>query len=272
MIWKHNMKKIAVIGTGFRPKGDDIPPDEIINIKGEQFQPTLVETSIPAFPVNEINRQISETSIIEAGLRAAKNGFQGVFINTVGDYGLNALKSGLKIPVVGAGHSSMLIASSIGKNFSIVTIWPPQLKFIYEGLLKLYDLEKYCKSIRCVSIDEELETLPNEENFVTDMRKNELNQQERILKEIENAVKKDGADTIILGCTCMSPAAKKIAEKSIAPIINPMTSGYKYLEMLMNLKLSQSEISFPTLGPIGSEHYTSMANGIAKMKLSNIRG
>ena len=105
------MSKIAVIGTGFRGSESNLPPAEIVEVKTAKFEAELVEPKLPAFPINEINRQLCETSIIECGLRASENGYDGIFINTVGDYGLSALRSALTIPIVGAGQASMHVAT-----------------------------------------------------------------------------------------------------------------------------------------------------------------
>lgn len=255
------MNNIAVIGTGFKDSETKKIPTEILEVKASKFEATLIEPKLPAFPVNEINRHLCETSIIESGLRAAQKNFDGIFINTVGDYGLGALRSALKMPIVGAGQASMHVATQLGRNFSIVTIWPPQLLFIYRGLLKLYKMENNCVSIRCISEDDELESLPQEKNFVTEMRRGEKTQKERILSQCDRAIKEDKADTIILGCTCMSPIARSIAAEFDAPILNPMTTGYKFLELLVDLKLSQSEIEYPQDGLINSNHYAAMADG-----------
>ena len=73
--------KIAVIGTGFRREGHDAPPRQIAEIAGPGFEPRLVEARLPAFPINQINHNLSEVSTTEAGLRAAEAGFDAVFIN-----------------------------------------------------------------------------------------------------------------------------------------------------------------------------------------------
>ena len=238
------MRSIAVIGTGFQTSNSTAAPREIQTVKGDGFDPRLWQARVPTFPVNEINRHMSEIAIIETGLRAAQDGCGGIFINTVGDYGLSALRSSLSIPVVGAGQSTMHTAAQMGRRFSIVTIWPPQLLFIYRGLLRLYEVEQFCASVRCVSVDEELDTLPDEENFITDMQHGESKQQERILLECKRAIQDDGADTILLGCTCMSPIAEAIASQSTVPILNPATTGYKILESMMELNLSHSKVEF----------------------------
>ncbi|NQV79972.1 MAG: aspartate/glutamate racemase family protein [Alphaproteobacteria bacterium] len=266
------MKKIAVIGTGFRRTGDDKPPQEILDVRAESFDPRLIETRLPAFPVNEINRNMSEVANIETGLRAESEGFDAIFINTVGDYGFSALRSAVRIPVVGAGQATMHAACQLGGKFSIVTIWPPQLLFIYHGLLQLYRMEDRCVSIRCVSADEELDTLSDDKNFVTDMRSGETSQQDRIVRQCEKAIQDDGADTIMLGCTCMSPAAKDIAARVDAPVLNPLTTGYKAAEMQLALGLSHSVHKYPQAGGDRHDHYRAMADAVKALDFQDPRG
>ncbi|MBM3504317.1 MAG: hypothetical protein FJX65_10625, partial [Alphaproteobacteria bacterium] len=241
-------KRIAVIGSGFRKNGNAVPPQEIQDIASPGFEPVLIETRMPAFPISEINRNLSEIADIEAGLRAEAEGFDAIFINTVGDYGLSALRSAVRIPVIGAGQASMHAACQLGEKFSIVTIWPEQLRYIYTGLLKLYRMEERCVSIRCVSEDEELDTLSKDENFVTAMRRSEPTQEDRIVRHIERAVAEDGADTIVLGCTCMCPAAKGIAARAKVPVLNPATTGYKAAEMTLALGITHSGEAYRQAG------------------------
>lgn len=265
------MKKIAVIGTGFRRKGDQTPPDEILTVRVDGFDPLLVETRMPAFPANEINRNLSEVANIEAGLRAEAEGFDAVFINTVGDYGLSALRSAIRIPVIGAGQATMHAACQLGSRFSIVTIWPPQLLFIYHGLLQLYQMEDRCVSIRCVSADDEFDSLSEEENFVTDMRRGEITQQDRIVRQCEKALSEDGADTIMLGCTCMSPIAHEIAARVDAPVLNPLTTGYKATEMALSLGITHSIIKYPVIAGDRLAHYQAMAGAAAALDSADPR-
>jgi allantoin racemase len=240
--------KIAIMGTGFRRQGHDKPPQSILDVAAPGFDPRLVEQRLPSFPVNQINRNLIEISTIEAGLAAADKGFDAVYINTVGDYGLGALRSALSIPVIGAGQATMHAAAQLGERFSIVTIWPESLRFIYSDLLRLYGMEDHCVSVRCVSQDDELETLSNDENFVTEMRRGEITQQDRIVAECMKAIEEDRADTIMLGCTCMSPIAPEIAARVPAPVLNPLTTGYKAVEAQLSLQHLHSKLAYQDLG------------------------
>lgn len=35
----------------------------------------------------------------------------------------------------------------------------------------------------------------------------------------------DGAEAILLGCTCMSPIAARLAERALVPVINPLAEA-----------------------------------------------
>lgn len=254
--------KIAVIGTGFRATGDDLPPREISEFAASGFEARLVEQRLPAFPMNQINRTLSEVATIEAGLNAAERGFDAIFINTVGDYGLASLRSALPIPVIGAGQATMHAAAQLGERFSIVTIWPESLRFIYTHLLRIYGMERHCVSVRCVAMDDELPSLGDTENFVTDMRQGERSQIDRIVAACDAAIRADGADTIMLGCTCMSPIARDIAARCRAPTLNPLTTGYKAAEMTLALGVSHSGLAYQRTGGAGLDQFRVMADAV----------
>lgn len=258
--------RIAVIGTGYRATGKDAPPPEILEVAAAGFEPRLVEQRLPAFPLNQINRTLSEVSVIEAGLRAAGRGFDAVFINTVGDYGLASLRSGLSIPVIGAGQATMHHAAQLGERFSIVTIWPESMRFIYMHLLRVYGMEAHCVSVRCVAQNGELPSLGDDENFLTDMRQGERTQLDRIVATCEAAIREDRADTIMLGCTCMSPIAKDIAERCAAPVLNPLTTGYKAVEMALALGHSHSRLAYQQTGGGGANQFNAMADAVISLE------
>ena len=267
------MKRIAVIGTGFRKAGTATPPQEILNLKAAGFDPFLIETRLPSFPMNEINRVLSETANIETGLRAVREeGADAIFINTVGDYGLHALRSALRVPVIGAGEATMNAAAQLGQRFSIVTIWPRSMNFIYTGLLRLYRMKERFVSVRFVSANDELATLSKDKNFITDMRSGEVTQQDRIVAMCNRAIEEDGADTIMLGCTCMSPIAADIAARVKVPVLNALTTGYKATEMALSLNHVHSVEAYRPVGGTRDEHYTAIAKAVTALDVADPRG
>ena len=72
---------------------------------------------------------------------------------------------------------------------------------------------------------------------------------ERTLEQVARAVKEDGADTVILGCTCMATIAPMIAANSSVPILEPMRTGYAVTESLLRLGITQSRVAYPQTNP-----------------------
>jgi allantoin racemase len=141
---------------------------------------------------------------------------------------------------MGAGLGSMLTALSLGQRFSVVTIWPSKTHEAYQRVIAGYNFDDRCVSVRHVATDDEVLALAEDENFYTDMRAGKDNLLRRIEAEMRNAVRADGADVIILGCTCMSGVAPGLAAKMEVPVIDCLTAGYRQLELLADLALAPS--------------------------------
>lgn len=230
------MKRIAVIGTGHSATGGDAPPEPIAEIVGNNFDTRLVEPNLGMLPSTPEARAITEKAYIELGIASAEAGFDALFINTVGDYGLWSLRSKLNIPVIGAGEAACHLAASLGKRFSIVTIWPRSMAFIYEHVLSDSGATDRCVSIHYLTEPPELDTLGDEENFLTNMRACHAASIRSIEAACREALEQDGAEVVVLGCTCMAPTYPILQEKLAgAQIIDPMTAGYRYTELLASI-------------------------------------
>ena len=62
------------------------------------------------------------------------------------------------------------------------------------------------------------------------------------------AIEKDGADTLVLGCTGMSPAVPAIRAELRAPLVDPAACAITLAEMIAKLGLTHSVLSFPMTG------------------------
>jgi allantoin racemase len=240
-------QRIAILGTGFRPSGTAEPPPEIAASAATGFRPELIETRFGAFPSTQYDRGLAVIGNLDAGVTAAAAGYAALLLNTFGDYGLAELRSALAIPVVGAGEAALLLAASLGRRFVIVSIWPRVMNFVFEDRLAATGLAPRCAGIRNILDDDGLDRVvrrdPNDP--VTAMRQGSAAIVDRIVRAAETAIDNDGADTVILGCTCMAPVAKTIAARLRAPVVEPMTAGYKTAELLVSLRLAQSQIAYP---------------------------
>lgn len=237
-------QRIAVIGTGFTPTGTKAPPAPIAAVAGADFTPELVETRYSVFPGTPFDRGLAALGYLDCGIKAAEDGYAGIFINTFGDYGINELRSAVAIPVVGAGEAAMAMASTLGRRFAIVTIWPTTLRFIFDERIASTGMTGRCMDVISVLDEDEMKGRGAADDPVAQMRAGKAAVIDRIVKAAEGALSR-GADTIVLGCTCMAPIAGQIAARVPVPVVDPMTAGYKFTEAMVALKLLQSPLAYP---------------------------
>jgi allantoin racemase len=188
-------------------------------------------------PYSAVDYKIVELGSLEAGLRAQESGADAFFMNSGGDYGIADLRDNLRIPVVGGMQASMLVAANLGQRFSIVTIWPQEVNHIHHRQLSLYGMESRCVSIRNTARFQEVNSEVRHRTMVDHMQSGAEEILARILAEIELAAEVDGADSIVLGCTCMHPIAAQLAARVSIPVIDGTTAGYRMTELIVTLGL-----------------------------------
>jgi allantoin racemase len=132
--YNRDMRKLAILGTGDAWLADATTPEPIMSAAGS-FQPELCDVPGTVFPDTPKARETCANAYLEAGLSAERDGYAGLYISTVGDYGLAELRQTCSIPVTGAGESATRAARARGPRFVIVTIWPPTMRFIYDAIL-----------------------------------------------------------------------------------------------------------------------------------------
>ena len=241
--------RIGVIGTGAGHLGTATPPAPISELAGPDFKPELIETRLRTFPITPYDRGLTVLAYVDCAIEAEKAGFDAVFINTVGDYGIDEMRSATSMVVVGAGEATMAMSCNIGRRFSIVTIWPPKMNFIYHERLRSTGMEHRCASIRNVLTNGDVEGLAGAGQAVTSLKDHNATVIESALKEIDRAVSEDGADTIMLGCTCMAPIGPELAARSSVPVLESMRTGYKTVEAMSSLGIRHSYEAYPKADP-----------------------
>ena len=210
---------------------------------GSGFEAELVEIPDGIFPGNHEARAIVDIQYRDAGRRALADGFDAVYINTVGDYGLTELRDELEIPVIGSGETVYRTAATFGA-FAVVTIWPPSLDFIRARVLAQSGTANSYLGVTNLSADEAMDTLSDNENFVTDMRACSLTSMQQIREARDAAIEKDGAAVVILGCTCMAPAAAVLPPHNAAVTLDPMTLGYRFAEYCLSQGLLPQDADY----------------------------
>lgn len=178
---------------------------------------------------------LASPDIVEKTIQAEKDGFDGVFIDCFGDYGVEAAREMVSIPVVGGFQPAALTANMISGIWSVVTVTASGIPMI-RNLVRKLGIENNVASIRHI------------ETPVLELTDKEMLER-KLLKQIEKAVTGDGAEAIVLGCTGLMGLAASLAKESEkmglpAPVVDPTAAAIGFLQLLHRCKLSASRITY----------------------------
>lgn len=120
----------------------------------------------------------------------------------------------------------MTVAAQGGRKFSIVTVWPPSMRFIYDERRRAVAAAAACLRVRHLSAEDELPRLGTERGVQERMARREDAIVRRIVRECERAMHDDGAQAIVLGCTCMAAVAPQGLAAVGVPVIEGSRVGY----------------------------------------------
>ena len=67
----------------------------------------------------------------------------------------------------------------------------------------------------------------------------------RLAAEAERAIAEDGAEVILLGSTTMHEAHEYLVDRLPVPVINPGPLTYKLAELVLDLRLTHSRMTYP---------------------------
>jgi allantoin racemase len=143
--------------------------------------------------------------VVQKAEWAEKNDYDAVVVSCMMDPGVKAAKEAVNIPVVGPREACMAIASLLGANPR--TILPRGIP-----VLQMHDdLEKTYQALK---------------------------------KDAEKAIS-EGAEVLIMGCTALTGIAERLNEEFDVPILENQGTALKVAEMLVDLKVSQSKVTYP---------------------------
>ena len=132
-------------------------------------------------------------------------------------------------PVLGIAEASMYVACILGYKFSVVTTnreWEPLLW----DAVRHFGLKERCASVRSTGLPVlALESASEEETY------------QMILNASRQALEKDGAEVICLGCAGMTGLDKKLEAELCIPVVDGVVSALKLLEGLVGYGLRTSK-------------------------------
>ena len=175
-----------------------------------------------------------EVFVLDAGAKAEEQGYAAICINSMSDSGVGALRSRLKIPVIGTGQATLLLACLLGRTFSIITMWR-QWDHFYHKIINEQGLSSRLASIRSIDVEPDpVKLLGGKADDVFG----------RLEEEARRAITQDHADVIVLGSTTMHQSHAHLAAALPVPVINPGAVAYKICELLLATGLSHSKAAY----------------------------
>lgn len=184
---------------------------------------------------SEYDEALCVPNFLEKALEAQNVGYDGVITDCFGDPGLKPARELLDIPVVGAAESTIMFAATLGRSFSIVTVLPnvvPMIENIAIGL----GLERKLSSIRTIDMP------------VLDLVDKQA-MEDALFEETKEAIKRDHAHALVLGCTGMMGVAANLHNRLVregydVPVLDPAFCAVKMLESLVQMDVKQSRLTY----------------------------
>ena len=206
---------------------------------------------------NYYDLMLADLGLVMLGANAESEGYDAVVIETIGDGGLEELRSLLAIPVVGAGQASHLLAMQLRRTFSILVVWDG-FKLIHQRTLRRYGWSDRCASIRA------LDMKPGEPDFADMFGGREDRFYPALAELAQQCVDEDGADVIVLGSTTMYAAYRYLREALDVPVVEPAAASYKAVESLLALGLTHSRHAYASVTAPLSEALQAMSDAGAR--------
>lgn len=155
--------------------------------------------------------------------------FDAVIQAGYGEHGREGLQELLDVPVVDITEAGAALAMFLGRRFSVVTTLDRTVPLIEDRLL-VAGLDAHCASVRA-SGTAVLELEQNSEAAIG-----------AIADQAAQAVDRDRAEVIVLGCGGMADLGQKILERCSVPVVDGVAAAVRLAESLVGLGLSTSKV------------------------------
>ncbi|WP_262694108.1 aspartate/glutamate racemase family protein [Kordiimonas aquimaris] len=230
------MSKIIHIITPIITEGirslEDVAPFASENL---EFRHSLLDRG-PSSIECEYDEAIAVPDTIAKCIEAEQAGADAIVIDCMGDPGMKPCREVVSIPVLGPGETSMHMAAMLGQKFSFVTVVDGVIPMI-NNLAKIYGLAEKMVSSRVI----DMPVL----NIEQDIEKT----QEKLAEASLEAIRDDGADVIVLGCTGFLGCAEKIIERLKfegydVPVIDPIPLTVMTASALIDVGLTHSKKTY----------------------------
>ncbi|WP_171179299.1 aspartate/glutamate racemase family protein [Ruegeria sp. HKCCD8929] len=144
------------------------------------------------------------------------------------DTGVDAVRCVTTAPVIGVGEAAYHAAAMISPKFSVITTLSRSLAGLEANLMR-YGLDRRCVRVRATDVP------------VLKLEENDPQTIDKIRAEIREAIDKDRAEAIVLGCAGMTDLMSNLSEEFGLPVVDGVTCAVAFAEALVKAKLSTSK-------------------------------
>ena len=182
-------------------------------------------------------RSFVRVEILERLRQAEIDGFDAAFPGMCfGEFFLQDARQAVKMPVIGAAESSMLLAQMLGKRFAIVTVASRFENIIMENI-RSQGWE--ARAIVNRPVRSWISPLPE---MMIDAY---AGRPDRLIEEFDRQAQecvRDGADVVICGCNPYGAALGQVGYKEVigtgVPVVTPMAAQIKLAEHMVEVRRS----------------------------------
>ncbi|MDP3847269.1 MAG: aspartate/glutamate racemase family protein [Pseudomonas sp.] len=205
-----------------------IPADVLVEVRNIRQGNPCIE--------NRLNLTENALPVVQMAQSIEREGFQGIWLSDFDMCGVEAAREVIDIPIIGGFPTSAFSALSLCQRFSIITIMPSTLA-MQRGHVANYGLSESFASI--YSINCPVDQLSNLDIVVA-----------KTFEMALQAIKQDGAQSILLGCTGFVDVAARVGELleealgSYVPVLDPNQCGFSFLLSLVRMKLRPSRLCY----------------------------
>ena len=170
-------------------------------------------------------------SMVQRGYESERNGYDAFIIGCATDLGVSECRAVLNIPVIGAAEAAILLASTFGNKFSIITA-NSKICVMLRNLVRNYGFLDRLASVRVVP---NLTTNLVFEMMYTGKQKEVI---DLMTAQMAKAVNEDGAEALVVACMPTSSMLTNHGVHTVegAPIIDLFSAAVKSAETQVHLK------------------------------------
>ena len=198
--------KILIINPNSNDEMTEDIKKSAVEFANNDFDVDCVSTpNAPNFIENYEDELLSAGGMINL-VRASQEKYDGFVVACHCDPNLDLLKEISDKPIVGIAEASMKLATMLGHKFSVISTdnhsTPNK-----EALARKYHLENLLASVRVPEIEVKIDDY------------------EEYCKVAKRAIREDGAEVIVLGCSGLTKIRQRLQEEVQIPVLDSVICG-----------------------------------------------